>query len=97
MDLLEYTPLLDDAGQPIPCSELSNMQYTSSEDTEGEAAPGDHAESSRSRYLATRMMMMKRARAPPPSTQRQPSLRALSQRPPLLLLRVMLLAPTLLL
>jgi hypothetical protein len=51
MDLLEYTPLLDDAGQPIPCSELSNMQYTSSEDTEGEAAPGDHAESSRSRYL----------------------------------------------
>src|SRR3954468_19366614 len=51
MDLLEYTPLLDDAGQPIPCSDLSNMQYTSSDDTEGEAAPGDHAESSRSRYL----------------------------------------------
>src|SRR4051812_29457037 len=51
MDLLEYTPCLDDAGQPIPCAELSNLQYTSSEDTEGETAPRDQAESSRSRYL----------------------------------------------
>src|SRR4051812_36956520 len=51
MDLLEYTPRLDDAGQPIPFAELRNLQYTSSEDTEGETAPGDHAESSRSRYL----------------------------------------------
>src|SRR4051812_28362707 len=51
MDLLEYTPRLDDAGRPIPYAELSNLQYTSSEDTEGETAPRDHAESSRSRYL----------------------------------------------
>ena len=51
VDLLEYTPRLDDAGRPIPAPELSGLQYTSSEDTNSRAAPHDQGESSRSRYL----------------------------------------------
>jgi hypothetical protein len=51
VNLLEYTPRLDDAGRPISAAGLSNLQYTSSEDTEAQAAPRDRDESSRSRYL----------------------------------------------
>ena len=51
VNLLEYTPRLDDAGRPISVAGLSNLQYTSSEDTDGQTAPRDRGESSRSRYL----------------------------------------------
>src|SRR4051812_5942787 len=34
VNLLEYTPYLDDEGRPISPVELSDLQYTSSEDTE---------------------------------------------------------------
>ena len=51
LNLMEYTPRLDDAGRPISVPGLSNMQYTSTEDTDGQAAPRDQGESSRSRYL----------------------------------------------
>ena len=51
VDLLEYTPYLDDAGRPIPSAELSNLQYTTSEDTEVRTTHRDRGESSRSRYL----------------------------------------------
>src|SRR4051812_26558914 len=51
VNLLVYTPYLDDAGRPISPVELSDLQYTSSEDTEARAAHRDQGESSRSRYL----------------------------------------------
>src|SRR4051812_38342523 len=38
MDLLEFTPYLDELGSPIPPQYLSDLLYSSSEDTQARAA-----------------------------------------------------------
>ena len=52
MDLLEFTPYLDEAGSPVAPQELSDLLYTTSEDTEARTTRQAQGESSRSsRYI----------------------------------------------